>query len=233
VNPLPIASLSGYLTTAALEVEAPAGDPAGGITNSMMYTLIAARARELLVMTAALALVAGLVVLTTAEAGASSNRGQPAPECGREAVQLCHIDITVHQGPPTAGAVCSSFDDGTGFCVGPSRGNSSWTAPSYFPRQGLGASFTWKSQGSVRMVNYEANATFTILEAKIEGRVPSPSSARLDVTDAWNRGSAVHWHTGIAAAPGSPGGPLYIDYEHKVVGSYVHMYGFLERNQGT
>jgi hypothetical protein len=199
----------------------------------MKVTLIAARARGVLVMTAALALVAGLAVLTTAEAGASSNRGSSVPECGREAVQLCHIDITVHQGPPTAGAVCSSFDDGTGFCVGPSRGNSSWTAPSYFPRQGLGASFTWKSQGSVRMVNYEANATFTILEAKIEGRVPSPSSARLDVTDAWNRGSAVHWHTEMAGAPGSRGGPLYIDYERRVVGSYVHMYGFLERSQGT
>jgi hypothetical protein len=184
-------------------------------------------------MTAALALVAGLVVLAAAGAGASSNRDQPVPECGREAVQLCHIDITVHQGPPTAGAVCSSFDNGTGFCVGPSRGNSSWTAPSYFPRQGLGASFTWRSQGSVRTVNYEANATFTILEATIEGKVPSPSSARLDVTDAWNRGSAVHWHTGMAGTPGSRGGPLYIDYEHRVVGSSVHMYGFLERNQGT
>jgi hypothetical protein len=225
--------LDGYLGAAALEVEAPAGDPAGRITYSMMFTLVATRARGVLVMTAALALVAGLVVLAATEAGASSNRGQPVPECGREAVELCHIDITVHQGPPTAGAVCSSFDDGSGFCVGPSRGNSSWTAPSYFPRQGLGASFTWKSQGSVRMVNYEANATFTILEAKIEGRVPSPSSARLDVTDAWNRGSAVHWHTGMAGAPGSRGGPLYIDYEHRVVGSYVHMYGFLERNQGT
>jgi hypothetical protein len=37
----------------------------------------------------------------------------------------------------------------------------------------------------------------------------------------------------MVGAPGSPGGPLYIDYEHKFVGSYVHMYGFLERNQGT
>ena len=154
-------------------------------------------------MTAAVALVAGLVVLTTAEAGASSNRGQPVPECGREAVQLCHIDITVHQGPPTAGAVCGSFDDGTGFCVGPSRGNFVLDRTLVLSQAGSGASFTWKSQGSVRMVNYEANATFTILEAKIEGRVPSPSSARLDVTDAWNRGSAVHWHTGMVGAAGS------------------------------
>jgi hypothetical protein len=182
------------------------------------------------VMTAGLALAAGLVVLAAAGAGASSKLGEPVPECGRDAVQVCHIDITVHQGPPTAGAVCSSFDNGSGFCVGPSHGNSSWTAPSYFPRQGLGASFTWKSQGSLRLVSYEANATFTILEAKIEGRVPSPGSARFDVTDAWNRGSAVHWHSGTVGAPGSQGGPLYIDYEHKFVGSYVHMYGFLERN---
>ena len=185
--------------------------------------------------TVAIAISAGLVVpifaglVVPATAGAAT-----VPECGRESVPQCHIDVTVHQGPPTAGAICASFTDGSGFCVGPSRSSSnpSWAVPSYFPRQGLQSSFTWKSQGSVRIVDYEANAAFTIVEAYMKGTVPSPASSRFVVTDAWNRGSNVHWHSGITGSDGKPNGPLYIDYDHPAhgLGTSVHMYGYLERS---
>jgi hypothetical protein len=68
------------------------------------------------------------------------------------------------------------------------------------------------------------------VEAYIRGDVPSGGSATFNVTDAYNRGSDVHWKTASkSGTPGTPGGPLYIDYEHKFIGSYVHMYGYLVR----
>ena len=48
------------------------------------------------------------------------------------------------------------------------------------------------------------------------------------MTDAWNRQSDVHWKTvSTGGKPGTPGGPLYINYDYKFVGTYVHMYGYL------
>lgn len=183
--------------------------------------------RRALLSAAALALLGG-IALPAAGAGASSKPSESVPECSRDAVPQCHIDITLGQASPTSGGICDSFESGSGYCVGDSTGNSTWSVPSYFPRQGLQSSFTWKSQGRLRLVEFEARASPTIVQASIKGRVPSPASAEFVVTDAFNRGPA-HWHSGTSGKPGSVGGPLYIDYEHRVVGSYVHMYGYLER----
>jgi hypothetical protein len=50
------------------------------------------------------------------------------------------------------------------------------------------------------------------------------------VTDAWNRLSDVHWKTvSTGGNPGLSGGPLYIDYGHGALDTYVHMYGYLVR----
>jgi hypothetical protein len=185
-------------------------------------------------MTVAIAIFAGLVsifagLVVPATAGAGTT-----PECGRESVPQCHIDVTVRQGPPTAGAHCTSFTNAEGFCVGSSRSSSNPTrvVPSYFPKQGLQSSFTWKSQGSVRNVDYEAYAAFIILEAYMKGTVPHPASSTFVVTDAWNRDSNIHWHSGKTGTDGKPKGPLFIDYDHPSHGlaGSVHLFGYLERS---
>jgi hypothetical protein len=157
---------------------------------------------------------------------APGSRG--VPDCGSVKTE-CHIDVWVRQGSPTTGAVCSSFDSPSGFCVGSSTGTNSWAQPGYFPKQGIGTSFTWEGPGGPRTVDYTVDATFTIVDAYIRGNVPSGNSPVFNVTDAWNRGSGIHWKTESkpGAAPSQQGGPLWIDYNHEFVGSYVHLHGYL------
>lgn len=154
--------------------------------------------------------------------------GAAAAECAN--TDKCYIDVYVRQGSPTTGAICSSFDDREGFCVGSSTGSSTWSQPGYFPRQGLETSFTWKGPGGSRDVDYTVNADFTIVEAYIRGNVPASNSAIFNVTDAYSRVSGFHWKTlSTGAAPGTVGGPLYIDYSHSTIGSSVHIFGHMVR----
>lgn len=214
----------------------------------------AMRLRVALPLIAALALLAALMLSTSAPAGdkaGSGNQGAckkhpkkkgckkgdgpktgvgDVPDCDSGAPQECHVDITVRQGAPTTGATCDSFDNGEGLCLGSSTGTTRWTEPGYSPKIGIGVSFTWKAHGAPRDVDYTANDSVTIVQAYIRGDVPSSGSATFNVTDAWNRQADVHWKTvSTGGAPGTRGGPLYIDYEHKFVGSYVHIFGYLVR----
>jgi hypothetical protein len=153
------------------------------------------------------------------------------PECGSGTSERCHIDITMHEAGPTTGGFCDSFSNRAGVCVGPVHGTPAWSQPSYFPRQGIQSSFDWKSPyaDTRRDVDLTENANILIVEAYIRGMVPGPGSASFFVNDAYNRMSGVHWKTEGSAqsTPGLPGGPLYIDYESRIVGSYIHIYGYL------
>jgi hypothetical protein len=160
--------------------------------------------------------------------GKGKGPGAAAAECAN--TDRCYIDVYVRQGSPTTGSICSSFDDREGFCVGSSSGSATWSQPGHYPKQGLETSFTWKGPGGPREVDYTVNADFTIVEAYIRGNVPASNSAVFNVTDAYSRVSGVHWKTvATGAAPGTVGGPLYIDYEHKTIGSYVHIFGHMVR----
>jgi hypothetical protein len=159
----------------------------------------------------------------TPEVGAADS------DCPRGATE-CHIDVELKQASPTSGAYCSSFEDGDGSCLGSTLGTSGWSSPGYFPQYGIQSWFTWTSQGPVRNVEYLVKANQLIVEAFIRGNVPSPGSASFNVTDAYNRVTDAHWQTvSTGGAPGTKGGPLYIDYEHKVIGSYVHIWGWMVR----
>jgi hypothetical protein len=150
-----------------------------------------------------------------------------APDCGGGQPE-CWVDITVHEGGPTSGASCGTISSSEGFCVGPTTGTSAFSNPGYFPRQGIGTEFSWKSPGgSRRDCDYTSNAAFTIVDSRILGTVPDPGSATFAVSDAWSRGSSVHYKTLSKAAPGQSGGPLYIDYDSAFVGTSVHIYGYL------
>jgi len=199
---------------------------------------------------AALALLTGLMLSTTAQAGATGkvnvlekkkhsgkNSGKKEgpgkvgatapPECASGRSE-CRVDVTLRQGAPTTGASCSSFSSGEGFCVGSSIGTATWSQPGYFPRQGIGSSFTWKGPGGARDVDYTVTANALITDAYIRGNVPGPGSATFNVTDAYNRESDIHWKTASSGgAPGTVGGPLYLNYSYDFVGSYAHIYGYL------
>jgi hypothetical protein len=193
--------------------------------------------RKPLMMTASLLLLlAGLSLPLAAQAettkaggGKNDAPNASAPDCGGGQPE-CFVDITIHEGGPTTGAICSSFTASSGFCLGPTTGTAAFSNPGYFPRQGIETAFTWDSPGgSRRDCDYTSNATFTIVDSRILGSVPDPGSAVFAVSDAWSRGSGAHYKTLSNAAPGLPGGPLYIDYESKFVGSYVHIFGYLVR----
>jgi hypothetical protein len=142
----------------------------------------------------------------------------------------CHIDITLNAASPTSGAYCDSFTSDGGSCQGPTYGTAGWGESGFFPQYGIGTRFEWGSQGPVRNVRYIAKANFTRTDAEIDGRVPDPGSAVFDVSDAYRHGEDVHWKTvSTGGAPGTKGGPLYIDYEHKFVGSSIHIFGWMVR----
>lgn len=165
--------------------------------------------------------------------GTGGKVGDAIPECDEGTPSTCRVDITVNQGPLTQGAVCDSFDNSSGLCVGGSTGTKAFSEPGYSPRYGIQTSFTWKSQGGPsRDVDYTANANFTIVDSFIRGNVPSSDSAVFNVTDAYSRLSGVHWKTvSTGARPGQVGGPLYIDYDHprSGIGSSIHIFGYLVR----
>lgn len=165
--------------------------------------------------------------------GGNGKVGDAIPECDNGTPSTCRVDITVHQGPLTQGAVCDSFDNSEGLCIGGSTGTKAFSEPGYSPRYGIQTSFTWKSQGgAAREVDYTANANFTIVDSFIRGNVPASNSAIFNVTDAYSRLSGVHWKTvSTGAGPGQIGGPLYIDYDHprSGIGSSIHMFGYLVR----
>jgi len=181
----------------------------------------------LLAATLLASLLAIIALSGSAGAAASSHRGaEPIPNCPAGGPQ-CRIDIALRQG--SLFVPCDSFTVCAGSCIGSSVGTAQWIEPSYQPKFGLQTTFTWKSSGPVRFVDYQANAGFTILRARIVGRVPSPGSAELVVTDASISNSSANWQTGTSGQPGSPGGPLYLDYDNKTGGARIHIYGVLER----
>jgi hypothetical protein len=200
---------------------------------------------------ASLALLAGLVIPTAAAAGASGNGGQaghsgkkghgkkkPGKGLGDDidcsaAAKECHVDITLREASVlSGGGGCGSFDNAEGFCVGPTHGTNGWDQTSYFPKQGIDSSFTWKSHGGpARDVDYTADASALIVDAYVRGVAQASNSNVLNVTDAWNRNSNTHWRTvpNPTGKVGYPGGPMGIDYDHKTVGSSVHLWGFFVR----
>ncbi len=160
----------------------------------------------------------------------SGKVGAAAPDCSNPGgSNQCYIDVVVRQGSPTTGAICDSFDNASGVCIGSSTGTAGWRQAGWFPKQGIGTWFTWEG-GNPRDVEMLVKASFTITESFIRGNVPSGGSATYNVTDAWNRGTNAHWKTvSTGGSPGTPGGPLYIDYSHAVLGSDVHIFGYLVR----
>ncbi|HKZ14431.1 MAG TPA: hypothetical protein VJL81_11350 [Solirubrobacterales bacterium] len=185
------------------------------------------------VMVAAVA-SAALLLPAGAQAGSAgkANVADDIPECGASTPAACHVDITVHQGSITQGAFCDSFDRDEGLCVGGSTGTPAFSMPGYSPKYGIETSFTWKSHGAPRDVDYTANANALIVDSYIRGDVPASNSAVFNVNDAYSRASGAHWKTmSTGAAPGRVGGPLYIDYDHprSGIGSSIHIFGYLVR----
>lgn len=201
--------------------------------------------RASLQLIACLALLAGLVIPTAAQAGSSAasasaghskhhKKKHPVGDnvdCGPSAKE-CHVDIIIHEASQlSGGGGCGSFDNSEGFCVGPTTGTTAWSQPSFSPRQGISSSFTWKSRGgAARDVDYTADASALTIEAYVRGIAEASNSNVLNVSDAWNRDTNTHWKTvNLGAKVGYPGGPMGIDYDHKTVGSSVHLWGFFVR----
>lgn len=165
--------------------------------------------------------------------GVGGEPGANAADCSNPGgAGECFIDVWVRQGSPTTGAICSSFDNRDGECIGSSTGTRGWRQPGFVPKQGIGTWFSWSSPGggAARNVEMLVKASFTITESFIRGNVPSSGSSTFNVTDAWNRDTNAHWKSvSKGADPGLVGGPLYIDYSHEILGSYVHMFGYLVR----
>ncbi len=215
------------------------------------------RLRALPQLLASLALLAGLVIPTVAEAGTSGSdahqgrHGHGKKSHGKKkhgkkkqdkgvgsdidcsaGAKECHVDIIIHEASVmSGGGGCGSFDNAEGFCVGPTTGTTGWDEPAFFPKQGIDSSFTRESHGgAARDVDYTAHASVLTLDAHIVGIAQASNSNVLNVTDAWNRLSNTHWKTvNLGARVGYPGGPMGIDYDHKLVGSSVHLWGFFVR----
>jgi hypothetical protein len=198
----------------------------------MMY-IRAMKIRALSQVIAGVALLAVLMVPAAAQAR-SPQQGSGAgtkvngvADCSSGKADLCWIDVTVRQGSPLTGATCSSFSRDSGYCIGSSTGTSRWAQAGFFPKQGISTDFTWKG-GTARDVDYTVNANALTVEARILGKVPSPGSATLDVTDAYSRASNVHFKTvSTGGKPGTLGGPLYIDFDYGTLNTTVHMFGYL------
>ncbi len=148
------------------------------------------------------------------------------PECPSSTYR-CYIDVSLRQNYKS---VCSSFDSGDGFCLGSSIGTAGWVSGAYVEKVGIRTDFDWTSSGPIRNVDWTASDDFLTVAGKIVGRVPSSNSCDLNVTDAWTRGSGVHWQTGTAGKCGTAEGPLFIDYHHPAsgLGSQIHIYGYME-----
>lgn len=108
-------------------------------------------------------------MLAATEADASSKRGEPVLECGREAVQLCHIESPSVKATRPEAPFAPRSTTGRGFV----SDRSGAIPPGLHPRTSPGRVWGRRSRGSqgpVQLLNYEANATFTILEARIVGQ---------------------------------------------------------------
>jgi hypothetical protein len=164
-------------------------------------------------------------------APARSTSKHAVPDCSATSQGECHIDITLHQGSNRGvPAVCSSFNAGSGFCIGRTLGTREWSEPGYSPQYGIQSEFTWTSRGSVREIDYVAHANALKVTAEIKGSVPAPSSCELHVTDASIYGVATRWTTGKAGRCAAGSGPLFIDYHHPAsgIGCSIHIYGYMK-----
>jgi hypothetical protein len=147
------------------------------------------------------------------------------PDCPAS-TSMCAINLTVHS---SIRAPCRGLTASADTCLGTSTGTSGWNVPTYSPQYGIQAWFGWKSSGDARQVEYRAFLHYGVQQAEITGRLSSPGSDRLVVTDAWIRQSPDRWTTGDSAPAGAPGGPLLFDFESGTVSNTISFQGFLRR----
>lgn len=147
------------------------------------------------------------------------------PDCPASTT-MCAINIIVHS---SVRAPCRGLTASSDTCLGTSTGTRGWNVPTYSPQNGSQAWFSWSSSGDARQVQYRAFLHQAVLQAEITGRLSSPGSDRLAVTDAWMRQSSNHWATGDSAPAGAPGGPLLFDFESGTVTNTITFHGFLAR----
>jgi len=164
--------------------------------------------------------------------------GSIAPRASSNGVPNCPSNEAVCYFPNMHGdmvefAICPGFGRASGACSGSAEGG----VPPWSPNNK--ALFGW--QGSATgsrsvwyYAKYSVDDEHTAVAAALLGSVPSSSSANFTITDASDpHGPAdtkdTHWYTPdvAGAAPGTQGGPLYLDFENGSWGFDIYIRGFL------
>jgi hypothetical protein len=129
-----------------------------------------------------------------------------------------HIDINTY---------CPGFGNASGDCSGGSTGGPSPWSPAW-------GFFVWDPGSPNRTVEYHAtpDSGSRTPQAELFGTVPGPGSAAYSINKAIAQGSSlpdVRWYTPdvAGAGPGSPGGPLYLNFDNGTVGADVYIHGYL------
>lgn len=160
------------------------------------------------------------------------------PKAGPNGVPNCPSNEAVCNFPNMHGdmvefAICPGFGRASGSCSGSAEGG----VPPWSPNNK--AIFGW--QGSATgsrsvwyYAKYSVDDEHTAVAAALLGSVPSSSSANFTIADASDpHGPSdtkdTHWYTPdvAGAAPGTQGGPLYLDFENGSWGFDIYIRGFL------
>jgi hypothetical protein len=162
----------------------------------------------------------------------SSANDAPVPGCPRGDLRtFCRIDLHYNL------RSCPNFTDYSSgrTCTGTASGTIPWERSSYNPPF-LYAGFAWfgSGQGQARRVQASSFVGSRAV-ALIEGNLAGPGRAELEVTSAsaseYNFGALWITPPQSTRAPGTMGGPLYLDFSGGSVGATVSIRGYLFRTR--
>jgi hypothetical protein len=135
----------------------------------------------------------------------------------------------------TIGFPCPSFTSASGHCHGSTRNGPDIWSTVFAPN----GDFRWvqSSPGSPRRQVTWAVRTGFPPDGYLTGPVPSDNSARWTIEDAGYLDDGhitpkgPKWYTPDVAGkdPGTLGGPFYIDFENRLYGADVYIWGYLFR----
>ncbi len=162
--------------------------------------------------------------------GLGADRGDPNdaldyPECPN--VRLGYCKISLHVDIPFS-FYCPSFSTSFGLCAGKSSGTPDWSVyvqslPATF------AQFGWIDGGGHKETQYTA-VQAVVPTALLQGWVPHASSPAFAIDRAYTvLNPGFGFNTPLGAYPGTPGGPLWLNFVNGYVGADMYIDGYLAR----
>jgi Ca2+-binding RTX toxin-like protein len=162
--------------------------------------------------------------------GPDADRGDPNDALGYPAcpdLRNGYCEIHLHVDIPFS-FYCPSFSTGFGLCAGKSSGNPAWSVyvqslPATF------AQFGWIDAGGHKETQYTA-VQAVVPTALLQGWVPHAASPAFAVERAYTvLNPGFGFYTPLGAYPGTPGGPLWLNFVNGYVGADMYIDGYLAR----